>query len=89
MSYFNNINFEQSVKTIILETPEECLRQNSIIKELINQGHQILPTALFPNQIHIRYIEYSPYNEQNHEIYPKNTNLMVAGIDNSTFIFST
>jgi hypothetical protein len=44
------------IKTIILKTPEQCLTANSIIKKLTDEGNQILPSVLFPNEIHISYI---------------------------------
>ena len=76
MSYFNQIdpNFKSNVKTIILKTPEECLKQNSIIDELTKQGHQILPSVLFPNEIHISYLESERFNP-NHNSSQKSDNI--------------
>lgn len=56
------------LKTIILnlKTPDECMRQKSIVEELIKQGNiQILPSALFPNEIHITYIHNSNISDYN------------------------
>ena len=46
-----------NIKTIILNTPEECLSANKIREKLIQEGHQLLPEALYPNEIRISYLE--------------------------------
>jgi len=56
MSYFNNYLQTGPVKTIVLRTPEECLRAGQITKELIEDGNCILPSALYPNEVHISYV---------------------------------
>ena len=57
--YFNIIKpIDYSiVKTLILNTPEQCLNYNKIVNDLIQQGHQILPYVQSPNRIEISYIE--------------------------------
>ena len=57
--YFNLIKpIDYSiVKTLILNTPDQCLNYNKIINELTQQGHQILPHVPSPNRIEISYIE--------------------------------
>ena len=58
MAYYNLfVPINNNIKTIILKTPEECLKQNTIINNLIKEGKQIVPTALYPNEIRISYIE--------------------------------
>jgi hypothetical protein len=49
--------FTGNTKTIILNTPEGCLSANKIREKLIQEGHQLLPEALYPNQIRISYLE--------------------------------
>jgi len=48
-----------SIKTIALNTPEECLSANTIRKKLIGEGHQLLSEKLYPNKIEISYLEWS------------------------------
>ena len=57
--YFNLIKpIDNSVvKTLILIGPEQCLNYDKIVKELTQQGHQILPYVPSPNRIEISYIE--------------------------------
>ena len=57
--YFNLIKpIDYSiVKTLILNTPEQCLNYNKIVNDLIQQGHQILPHVPSSNKIEISYIE--------------------------------
>lgn len=60
MSNFSYITLNLSlgkIKTIILNTPEECLLANKIREKLIHEGYQLLPEALYPNEIHISYFE--------------------------------
>ncbi len=59
LNYLNvDINFNVPVvKTIVLNTPEGCLRANSIRKRLVDEGNQLLPEALYPNEIRISYME--------------------------------
>lgn len=59
-TYFSNIipNLStQNIKTIVLDTPEECLYANTIRKKIIQEGNQLLPSALYPNKIVISYLE--------------------------------
>jgi hypothetical protein len=59
-TYFSNIipNLStQNIKTIVLDTPEGCLSANTIRKKIIQEGHQLLPSALYPNKIVISYLE--------------------------------
>ena len=60
-----------SVKSIILNTPEGCLSANTIREKLIQEGHQLLPEALYPNMIKISYLEKSETseNDQKNMIY--------------------
>jgi len=44
-------------KTIILRSPEDCLNYENIVKKLLSDGCQILPSAIYPNEIRISYIE--------------------------------
>jgi hypothetical protein len=62
MSYYNLINTTDNIKTIVLNTPEQCLSANTIRKKLVEDGHQLLPEALFPNEIHISYLEKKDKN---------------------------
>ena len=48
-----------SIKTIALNTPEECLSANTIRKKLIGKGYQLLPESLYSNKIEISYLELS------------------------------
>jgi len=41
----------------VLDTPEGCLSANTIRKKIIQEGHQLLPSALYPNKIVISYLE--------------------------------
>jgi len=59
-SYFSNTIpnlFTGNIKTIILNTPEGCLSANKIREKLIQEGHQLLPESLYPNEIRISYLE--------------------------------
>jgi len=62
--YFNLIKpIDYSiVKTLILNGLEQCLNYNKIVKELTQQGHQILPHVSFSNRIEISYIEKYKYS---------------------------
>ena len=61
--YFN-------VKTLTLNTPEQCLNYNKIVSDLIQQGHQILPYVPSPNRIEISYIQkVAERNDTNANIY--------------------
>ena len=73
--YFNLIKpIDYSiVKTLILNTPEQCLNYNKIVNDLIQQGHQILPYVPRPNCIEISYIE--KIKEDN----TKNINILMGG----------
>lgn len=64
MSDKNILNSSNYIKTIILRTPEECLTLNSIIKKLTDEGNQILPSSIFPNEIHISYIPKDVSNQK-------------------------
>ena len=56
--------FTGNIKTIILNTPEGCLSANKIREKLIQEGHQLLPEALYPNEIRISYLEMEIENNQ-------------------------
>ena len=58
-NYFNSIVrcTHLAIKTLILASPEDCLNANKIIKNLKNNGCQILPICQYQNEIHISYIE--------------------------------
>ena len=73
--YFNLIKpIDYSiVKTLILNTPEQCLNYNKIVNDLIQQGHQILPPVPSPNRIEISYIE--KIKDDN----TKNINILMGG----------
>jgi len=76
--YFLNIipNLStENIKTIILNTPEECLSANKICEKLIQEGHQLLPEALYPNEIHISYLEKE--NNQKNIIKTKSGSLAI------------
>lgn len=85
MSYFNLVNPNIGVnKTIILKTPEECLKANSITKKLIEDGCQILPTVLFPNEIRISYIP--PFDKYQNSETPKDNNI-ISYDSGKSFVF--
>lgn len=73
--YFNLIKpIDYSiVKTLILTGPEQCLNYNKIVKELTQQGHQILPHVPSPNRIEISYIEKIKEDDT------KNINILMGG----------
>ena len=73
--YFNLIKpIDYSiVKTLILNTPEQCLNYNKIVNDLIQQGHQILPYVQSPNRIEISYIEKIKEDDT------KNINILMGG----------
>ncbi len=73
--YFNLIKpIDYSiVKTLILNTPEQCLNYNKIVNDLIQQGHQILPHVPSPNRIEISYIEKIKEDDT------KNINILMGG----------
>ena len=73
--YFNLIKpIDYSiVKTLILNTPDQCLNYNKIVNDLIQQGHQILPYVPYPNKIEISYIE--KIKDDN----TKNINILMGG----------
>ena len=73
--YFNLIKpIDYSiVKTLILNTPEQCLNYNKIVNDLIQQGHQILPYVPSPNRIEISYIEKIKEDDT------KNINILMGG----------
>ena len=77
-SYFSNTTpniFTGNIKTIILNTPEECLSANRIREKLIQEGYQLLPDALYPNEIHISYFEKE--NNQKNIIKTKSGSLAI------------
>ena len=73
--YFNLIKpIDYSiVKTLILNTPKQCLNYNKIVNDLIQQGHQILPYVPSPNRIEISYIEKIKEDDT------KNINILIGG----------
>ena len=74
--YFNLIKpIDYSiVKTLTLNTPEQCLNYNKIVSDLIQQGHQILPYVPSPNRIEIAYIEKKIKDDNT-----KNINILIGG----------
>ena len=74
--YFNLIKpIDYSiVKTLTLNTPEQCLNYNKIVSDLIQQGHQILPYVPSPNRIEISYIEKKIKDDNT-----KNINILIGG----------
>ena len=71
--WFNMIiPHNNNIKTIILKSPEECLNYQKILDDLIKKGYQILPSALYPNEIRISYID--PDNNINPNNIIKNPN---------------
>lgn len=73
MAYYNLfVPINNNIKTIILKTPEECLKQNTIINNLIKKGKQIVSTTLHPNEIRISYIE----NIEDNKNVPTSYNIM-------------
>ena len=74
--YFNLIKpIDYSiVKTLILNTPEQCLNYNKIVSDLERQGHQILPYVPSPNRIEISYIEKKIKEDDT-----KNINILMGG----------
>jgi hypothetical protein len=68
------------IKTIVLNTPEECLQANSIRKRLVDEGNQLLPEAFYPNKIRISYMEKVNKDSKN------NVNLITT--KNGSYSFS-
>ncbi|ARF10529.1 hypothetical protein Hokovirus_2_56 [Hokovirus HKV1] len=67
MSYFNYIlpSTTEIIKTIILKD-NDCLMVNTITKKLINSGYQVLPATLYPNEVHISYIDTNNTTSKNY-----------------------
>lgn len=77
-NFFSNIMSNLStgkIKTIILNTPEQCLSANKIREKLIQEGYRLLPEALYPNEIHISYFEKE--NNQKNTIKTKSGSLAI------------
>lgn len=76
-----NITTSNTIKTIILRSPEECLRANTIIEQLIKDGNRILPSALYPNEIRISYISKDIYDNSLNTFTLKSGNIANAFIN--------
>ena len=64
-----------NIKTIILNTPEGCLFAEKIREKLMQEGYQLLSEALYPNEIHISYLEKE--NNQKNIIKTKSGSLAI------------
>jgi hypothetical protein len=79
MSYHKFLSTD-SVKTITLQGVD-CLRANTIIDNLIKDGCTIIPSALFPNEIQIRYVSSRINNAAVNDIVIVPNNAAVNDMD--------
>ena len=77
------------IKSIVLKTPEECFQANKIINQLVESGCQILPQALYPNEIRITYIESEKSTEFIGSTANTNYNMICVKSGNSGLAYST
>ena len=82
--YGDVIISHETVRTIHLTTPEECLNANKIIDQLVSEGHQIIPSALYPGEIRISYISKNDINID-HNL---DRNLIVTNSENICLAFT-